>query len=324
MWVLTQRTFQRCLRSAANDLHLAIGRVQLVKMSDRVASPLLGPSELSANRRPTSKRSKRSTNSISSSETTPLLSRDHEYNEEDGEHHTPSSPAASSLRSVQGASSSKTCRGMKWPSVVALAFLTFGVIFIMLTAFFAPAIIEEYASQALKIEPKSVSIDSFTSSGVRAKVELDFTLDASRVKKDAVRRIGRAGTWLARSLQSEQTTIKIYLPELGDVLLGTAVVPGIPVDLRNGHVTHIAFLTDLEPGEIEGIRRLANDWLDGRLERLRLQAKADIGLKSGIIPLGTHSIVESLIFEGHSLYSPFLPPSTTQALPDNQHSRDSD
>lgn len=198
--------------------------------------------------------------------------------------------------------------------MLAWIILTLAVIFIMAAAFFGPAIVEEYASQALVFKPTSISIDSFTPTGVRAKIQADFVLDASRVKNEAVRNIGRAGTWIARGIESEQTDVRVYLPELGNVLLGTAVVPGIPIDIRNGHVTKIAILTDLEPGEMDGIRRIANDWLEGRVGQVRLQAKAEIPLRSGIIPLGTHGIVESLVFEGQSLYIPSLPSYPFQFL----------
>lgn len=291
--------------------------VNLPTMSDNPASPLLRSSGGSNGQRPTSKRSIRSTRSkASSTETTPLLSRDEDHDPED--EHTnddPSSLAASSLRSLSGTHSSKSHKGRRWPSIVALVALTVLVIFIMLAAFFAPAIVEEYASQALVLKPTSISIDSFTTTGVRANINAEFVLDASRVKTDAVRNIGRAGTWLARGIQSEQTTVKVYLPELGNILIGTAEVPGIPVDLRDGHVTFISIMTDLAPGELDDIRRLANDWLEGRIGQLRLQAKADVSLKSGIFPLGTHSVSEYLVFEGQSLYNPSLLSHPSEPIP---------
>jgi hypothetical protein len=82
-------------------------------------------------------------------------------------------------------------------------------------------------------------------------------------------------------------------------------VPKLVVNIRNGHTTAIDFLTDLEPGDVEGIRRVANDWLEGRLDQIRLLGKADVGLKSGLISLGSQTISESLVFEGQSLYRSF-------------------
>ena len=91
---------------------------------------------------------------------------------------------------------------------------------------------------------------------------------------------------------------EVVLPEYGDILLGTADVPPLVVDIRNGHVTHLDFLTDLTAGDVEGIQRIGKDWLDGRLNRLRVQGKADVGLKSGIFGFGTQKLSKDMVFEG--------------------------
>lgn len=284
-------------------------------MADNPTSPLLGaePSESSRSERPASqrskasKRSRQSQHSVHSEESTPLLSRDvdrRDYGEErtdDG----PSSSATSSLRSLQDGSQSKKTTKRNWPTIVSLTLLGVVVIAILGLGFAAPAVVEEYAKEAMVFEPTDLSIDSFTSSGVRARIRGDFTLDGSRVHKKPVRDLGRAGTWVARAVESRKSTVKVYLPEYDDLLLGTAEIPPIKVDIRDGHITHIDFKTDLEPGDLDGIRRIANDWLDGRLGQLRVQGKAEVGLKSGIFSLGTQSISQSLLFEGQSLYYPF-------------------
>jgi hypothetical protein len=277
-------------------------------MSDNPSSPLLG----GTSDRPTSKRSNRSTNSNESHEQTPLLSRSDSTTRYDGsEEHSAderlASPAATSLRSLQnGDGSTKSSKGgRRWPTVVAVSLLGLIVIAIILGAFFTPAVVEEYAKEALVIEPTNLSIDSFTTTGVRARVQANFRMDASRVKNEHVRNIGRFGTWIAQYVESQESTVEVYLPEYGNVLVGTAAVPKIVVDIRNGHTTAIDFLTDLQPGDVEGIRQVANDFLEGRLENIRLVGKADVALKSGLISLGSQSISESLVFEGQSLYRSF-------------------
>lgn len=276
-------------------------------MSDNLSSPLLGSSA-----RPASTRSKRSNHSSVSHENTPLLSRDDgipQYDgapEEDDNELIPS-PAATSLRSLQNSLGSSTSKKStrRWPTVVAVTILAFLVIAIITGAFFAPAVVEEYAKEALVIEPTSLSIDGFTTTGVTARVQAVFKMDASRVKNKHVRNLGRFGTWLAREIETKQSKVEVYLPEYDNVLIGTAAVPRIVVDIRNGHGTGIDFLTDLEPGDLDGIRRVANLWLDGHLDKIRVLGKANVGLKSGLIPLGTQTIVESLVFEGQSLYRSF-------------------
>lgn len=273
-------------------------------MSDQPTSPLLSGEE-----RP---RSNHSHHSDESHEDTPLLSRSNDTPRYDGredgetEERVPS-PAATSLRSLQnGQGSTKSTKGgRRWPTVVAVGVLGLVVLGIIAGAFFTPAIVEEYAKEALIIEPTNLSIDSFTPTGVRARVQALFRMDASRVKNRHVRNIGRFGTWIARQIESQESKVEVYLPEYGNILVGTAAVPRIVVDIRNGHTTSIDFKTDLEPGDVDGIREVANDWLEGRLEQIKVLGKADVGLKSGLIPLGTQSISESLVFEGQSLYRSF-------------------
>ncbi|CZR59622.1 uncharacterized protein PAC_09516 [Phialocephala subalpina] len=265
-------------------------------MSD---STLLGD----ASDRPTSKHSN---HSDVSHEQTPLLSRSDSATRYDGseeEHDRLASPAATSLRSLQnGGGSIKSSKGgRRWPTVVAVSLLGLVVIAIILGAFFAPAAVEEYAKQALVIEPTNLSIDSFTKTGVKARVQANFKMDALRVQNKHVRNIGRFGTWIAHSVESQDSLVEVYLPEYGNVLVGTAVVPKVVVDIRNGHITPIDFITDLQPGDIEGIRQAANDWLEGRLDKIRVLGKANVALKSGIFPLGSQTVVESLVFEGHDL-----------------------
>lgn len=242
-------------------------------------------------------------------ESTPLLSGNSDQPRYDGEEDVndrDSSPAASSLRSIQEGRSTSTKKSRApWAIIIAISVLVAAAIVIAFGAFVAPAAVEEYAKQALVIEPTSLSIDSFTANGVKARIQADFRLDASRVSDDNVRNIGRFGTWLAQYIESKDSVVQVYLPEYDNLLLGTATVPPIVVNIRNGHTTHIDFIADLVAGDAEGIKRIANDWLEGKLGNLRVQGKANVDLKSGIIPLGTTSISESLVFEGQYLYKTF-------------------
>ncbi|KAI9701591.1 MAG: hypothetical protein M1836_001647 [Candelina mexicana] len=280
----------------------------------RVLAPTQpGPEEALSGRRSASIRSSRSLRSNRSSETsrstesTPLLSRDADqrhYNDEQPSGEA-TSPAASSLRSLQDGPQDKGTKARRWPTIIALTVLSIILALILVAGFFAPAIVQEYAMQATVFEPTNLSIDSFTVTGVRARVQGEFAMDASRVTNNVVRKIGRAATWIAREVESGESRVKVYLPEYGDVLLGMATIPHIVVNIRNGHVTSIDFLTDLQAGDIDGIRRIANEWLEGRLGQLRVEGRADVRLKSGLLRLGTQSISECIFFEGHDL--PVMP-----------------
>ena len=167
--------------------------------------------------------------------------------------------------------------------------------------FAAPTVVEEYVRESVDFKPTSLSIDSFTSRGVKARIQGVFTLDASKVKKKPVRDLGRAGTWLARKVEAKHSEVQVSLPEYGDLLLGTADVPSIVVDVRDGHVTPIDVIVNLNAGDTEAIIRMGKDWVDGRLDRLRVLGQANVGLRSGIFSFGTQSVTEYLEFKSKSL-----------------------
>ncbi|KAF1975919.1 hypothetical protein BU23DRAFT_456680 [Bimuria novae-zelandiae CBS 107.79] len=169
--------------------------------------------------------------------------------------------------------------------------------------FLATEGIGEYAMQAADFKPTKLSLDSLTDTGVRVQVEGDFTMDASKVKKKSVRNFGRFGTWIAREAETGPAEVDVYLPEYDMVRAGTAKIPGIKVNIRNGHTTHVSFFAHVEPGQFSSLRNVANDWMDGRLSQIRLKGKADVPLQSGLIRLGSQTIEESFTFQGDSLPS---------------------
>jgi hypothetical protein len=238
------------------------------------------------------------------SENTPLLSRD---DEERTYSHANGVPASDSLRSHEEAK-----KPQRWATVIALSILSLAVLAILGLGFAAPAVVEEYAKEALVFEPTNLSIDRFTGDGVVARIQGAFTLDGSRVRRKSVRDLGRAGTWLAREVESAESTLKVYLPEYGNLLLGTADVPPVKVNIRDRHWNHIDFLTELRPGNVEGARRVANDWLDGKLQRLVVKGVADVPLKSGIFRLWTPTLQTVMGFQGHDI--PVMPEFDIQKL----------
>ncbi len=268
-------------------------------MSDSERSPLLSTDAESPD--PTSNTSSESTPLLSGSDTPLRYGVDVVDAQDDA-------AAATSVRSLRSHASSTKSSGKgsrRWPSIIAMIFLAILSISIIVLAFFVPEAVEKYAKEAVVLEPTGLAIQSITASGVQARIRANFRLDSSRVRNEHVRRVGRVATWLVRALGTEDTTVSVYLPEYGNILLGTAAVPPLVIDIMDGHRTAVDFVTELSPGDAEGIRTIANEWLEGRLDLLRVQGKADIQLKSGIIPLGTQNVVESLVLEGQYLYRSF-------------------
>ncbi|KAI1381520.1 hypothetical protein F4677DRAFT_128367 [Hypoxylon crocopeplum] len=237
-----------------------------------------------------------------SSESTPLLSSssntpryDGEIDEHDGDDSIGSHPADAPAP----ANSMKRTR--RWPSFIAMGILAVIVVAIIVLAFIVPEAVQEYAQQAAVIEPTNLALDSITTNGVRARIQANFHLDGTRVNNDHVRRVGRATTWVAYQLETAETKVDVRLPEYGNILLGSATIPSLVVNLRDGDMTKFDFVAEITPGDVEGIRIIANEWLEGRLDKLRLDGETDLRIKSGIIPLGTHTVSESLVFEANKI-----------------------
>lgn len=236
-----------------------------------------------------SSRSRLSGSSSRATEQTPLLIRDDRSDDEDETVET---------QSLGGQDKVGFWR-KRWPSMLALFLLCAVVVFIML-GFLATEGVEEYAMQAADFKPTKLALSSLTTNGVEVQVEGDFKMDASKVKKNSVRNLGRFGTWIAREVESGPTEVEVYLPEYGNALLGTGRVPKIRVNIRNGHTTHISFFAELTPGSLDGIRNVANEWLEGRLRHVRLRGRAHVPLKSGLLPLGTQVVEQTMTFQGRS------------------------
>jgi hypothetical protein len=231
------------------------------------------------------------------SEQTPLLLRESSHGATDQSQPTREHSASGLLRALSsrdGGNGKSSQR--RWPSLVALLLLCVVAALIMVFAFVTPSVVEKYAQQAVVFDPTSLSIDSFTSDGVKARVQGNFMMDASKVDQKNVRNLGRLATWFAREIKTGESDLEVSLPEYGNVVLGAAVVPPIKVNIRNGHRTHVDFLTDLQPGDVDGIRRIAKDWIDGRLGQLRVVGKASVPLKSGIFSLGQQMIQQEITF----------------------------
>lgn len=261
-------------------------------MSDDERSPLLAEASSSSRNKGVER---------NSGETTPLLSSTAETPRYDGEHDDTTGSIRSHHSQPASTQDANDKKARRWPSFIAMGLLGLIMVAIIALAFIVPDAVQEYAQQAAVLEPTNLSLDSITTEGVRARIQAKFRLDGSRVQNDHVRRIGKATTWIASSIGTEETTVAVSLPEYSDALLGTAVVPPLTINLREGYTTLLDFVTEISPGNVEGIRAIANEWLEGRLDTLRLKGATDLTLKSGIIPLGTHNIVETMVFEANKI-----------------------
>ncbi|KAF4979537.1 hypothetical protein FZEAL_4305 [Fusarium zealandicum] len=240
-------------------------------------------------------------------ETSPLLNdRDDEQHVEADDHNEPSAqpqPQGWRFWPSRNKSDTEAKSRWRWPSIIAMAILGIIIVFIIILGFLVPPAVKEYAEKAAVLEPTSLSIENITSDGIRARIRANVYLDGSRVDNTKTRRIGKAVTGMMRKLETKETTVRIYLPDYADALAGSAVIPSLVVDVVNGHNNELDFVADVNPGDAEDIRKIANDWLDGNLKKLKVVGKTQVHLKSGFFPLGIHDVAESMVFEASKIPS---------------------
>jgi hypothetical protein len=237
----------------------------------------------------------------------PLLDAEHEADRSQ-QNDSERTPLISRSESTQRYGSSQTIQDeaddlgqpkhRPWPTLAALAGLSFLVLTVLVGGFIGPAIVESYARQATILKASHVSLDSYSSTGVTVRVQGSVTIDASRVKKSIVRNIGRAITSIARKAQSYPATAKILLPEYGNAVLGSVQIPGVVLDVRNGYINELDLYVEVMPDDPDGIRQVANDWIEGRLRQIRLRGDVNVGIRSGILNLGTQFISETVTIDG--------------------------
>lgn len=185
--------------------------------------------------------------------------------------------------------------------MIALVLLCVSAIGILSLGLFAPTAAAQYAKEAVLLDLTSLSVDSFTDNGLMVRIQATIQMDASRVKHQAIRSLGRTGAWVVNKISTDATKVDIYLPDYNGGLLGTVSAPPMTISVRNGQITKLDFVSDVKLGSRDTIRSLANDYLVGGLGKIMVLGVADLGLKSGLLHLGTHKISEEMAFKG-SIY----------------------
>lgn len=230
-------------------------------------------------------------------ESTPLLSDRQKRDNDDGAQPDPSPSLSKRL--------AKARARWRWPSIIAILVLATLFVAIIVLGFVTPPAVRQYVESAVVFEPTSLSLESMTADGVRARIQAKLRLDASRVSGINARRIGKFLADLMGKLGTDVTRISVRLPHYQDALLGTAAVPPFSIDLVNGHTNQLDFVTHVAPGNPEVLRQVLKEWLGGKLDQLKVTGAAALRLKSGIVPLGTHDVVESVVIQGQALYRAF-------------------
>ncbi|KAJ5907775.1 hypothetical protein N7495_000457 [Penicillium taxi] len=273
-------------------------------MADEASRPLLGDRSRNPSLDSASHPDEPQQSFKLSSESTPLL---HHHNDDIDTYGTAPESLSPPVREevTDDVFATRKSR-VRWPTVISLTLLTTAILAILAFAFAAPAIVKEYVQEAAQLDITAISIDSTTPDGVRARVEADFVMDSDLVNKRFVRTFGRLATWVAVEVETGESNVEVYLPEYGNVLIGTAAVPSIKLNIRDNHNNKLEFLADINAGDINGIHGVALDWIEGRLGRLSVKGKATLHPRSGLINLGTQIVTDTRTFEENEDF-PALP-----------------
>ncbi|RKF57721.1 putative pre-rrna processing protein [Erysiphe neolycopersici] len=231
--------------------------------------------------------------SIDFNESQPLLAQTDQNQRYDGTH---DHSEDENLRTRSKISRKEASR---WPTLISIIITVSLTVAILLLVFIAPSFIEEYAKQAVSIKPTKLSVDSFTSRGLKARVQADFRVDASQVPNKYLRNFGRLSTWIAKEVRSDPSKVQVFLPDYDNLHICTVTVPRIQVDIRDNRTTPLELLIDIALEDKNGIHLIANEWLEGGLDRIQVLVQATISLKSGMISLPAQPISRLLVFEGN-------------------------
>ncbi|KAK6517261.1 hypothetical protein TWF281_003921 [Arthrobotrys megalospora] len=188
--------------------------------------------------------------------------------------------------------------------IITLVLLCFGTLSILFLGFMLPEAVQEYAKKAADVQLDSLSVDSFTKDGIRVRIRGQVVLDAERVKNVLLRNLGVLVGSMARKVKIGSSTALLYLPDYPEAVIGAASYPELVVNLQNEQPTNIDILCDLVPASLEGVKPAIDDYLSGKIHSLRVQVESDMPLTSGILPLGTHKVIQEIVLKD----IPSLPP----------------
>jgi hypothetical protein len=185
-----------------------------------------------------------------------------------------------------------------WWTIVSIVLLLAITVNIIVFAFVIPSATQNYAAQATTYQLQDIQIQNFTDEGLISKAVVNVTLDASRVKRPSIRRIGLFGTNLFKHVYTKECNVSLFLPQYSSAQVAYAILPPLTIDIRNKHhnILHVITNTTItnEPVAIQ----LVGDILSGKRSEIKAIGETDVDIKAGIIPLGKHHIVQQVIVKG--------------------------
>ncbi|KAK9449130.1 uncharacterized protein V1518DRAFT_417239 [Limtongia smithiae] len=193
---------------------------------------------------------------------------------------------------------------LKWPviisSIVTICVLT-TLVSLHAVKVKSPVL---YARQSMNLNISSISIMDASASGLHAHVVGEISFDSSKVEDRTTRIIGRIATTIMRKAEVDETALFISRVEDNgkSSVFGRASVPRIVVDIRDKRVTPIDFISTIrDRASVTDIAKLVEEYFRGELAGALFRGDADLPLRSGILPLGTHHVAHDVRLSGASL-----------------------
>jgi len=166
-----------------------------------------------------------------------------------------------------------------------------------------------YARQSIVLNVSSISVEDLYADGLKAHVVGEVSFNSSRVEDKWTRVFGRFATNVMRKAEVKETYMFISRVDEDQKsnIFGRASVPNIIVDIRDDHVTPIDFISEVEDiASVEEMAKLIDEYLEGKLGNAVFRGDADLPLRSGIMPLGTHHVAHEVKLQGEEFFIYFL------------------
>ncbi|EPQ62508.1 Bgt-863 [Blumeria graminis f. sp. tritici] len=193
--------------------------------------------------------------------------------------------------------------GTRWPSISSIIFLGLLMLTIMLSAYILPAALQIYAKEAIVIEPIRISLESITETGLESRIQANVRVEAARVQNPYTRKIGIICSWLLMQVGTQEARVDLYLAGYNGLPVSNLVIPGLKMDVRNGHSKLLDFKAHLSIRNPQSLKLFAGDWIRGKIEQIHIIAKTELFFRSGILSLGSQSISQSIFIKGPNIPS---------------------
>jgi hypothetical protein len=189
-------------------------------------------------------------------------------------------------------------RKRSWWTILSVIILLIITVNIIVFAFVIPSSTQSYATQATTYSLQNVQVEDYTETGFVATVQVNVTIDASRVSSKGARNLGLFATSIFKHVYTEPCNVSILLPQYNGVQVAFANLPALTIDVRNHHINLLNITSNVTITNEAVAVQLVGDYLAGRRHEIDTIGETDVHIKAGIIPLGRHHVRQEIVVRG--------------------------